>query len=164
MPATNGQMSEPTGPPTESQLGALRRFGCAIPKGLNKGDAHEWLEMLISKLKRQETITDEDVAHMPAPSFQPASTLPPAPAPTTAPAPAVTSPPANGDILPTSDSWVHYETVRQESIMVGIVTTRSVKLTEHPAPGETFEQTIARLGKKAEAALPLAPEFKDGAQ
>lgn len=163
MPATNGQMSEPSGPPTESQLSALRRFGCAIPKGLNKSDAHEWLEVLISKLKRQETITDEDVAHMPAPSFRPASEVPPGTFSYPAPAATVMATPP-GPIMPTPESWVHYETVRQESIMVGIVTTRSVKLTEHPAPGETFEQTIARLGKKAEAAIPLAPEFKDGAQ
>ena len=153
MPATNGQESL-TGPPSDKQLIALHKFGCAIPRGLNRGDAHEWLTLLIGKKANGEEITDEDVAHLPVPSFRPASE---APAPSfsyPAPAPAVSSVPApTGEILPTSEAWVHYETSIEESVLVGVVRRRSIKYTEHPAPGETFHAATIRLAKIAEDRL-----------
>ena len=151
MPATNGQESS-TGAPSDKQMIALHRFGCNIPKGLNRGDAHDWLTYLIGKKAGGEEITEDDVAHLPTPSFHPASELPAGPAAPAAPVAPVSVAPT-GPIMPTSDSWVHYESVIEEVVVVGMTRRRSVKLTEHPAPGETFEQTISRLKKIAEAGL-----------
>ena len=153
MPATNGQESL-TGPPSDKQLIALHKFGCAIPRGLNRGDAHEWLTLLIGKKANGEEITDEDVAHLPAPSFRPASDAPAASFSYPAPAPAVSVAPApTGEILPTPDSWVHYRTVLEESVMVGVVRRREIEYTVHPAPGETLDDTTVRIGRIAEARL-----------
>lgn len=146
-------MGDPDRIATSKQLDALRKFDCKIPDKLTVGEASAWLDHLTGKLRRHETITDIDLSgppvfHSPKPPATPPEASAPPGGETTPPQPAEAV-----DPLPVSDEWVTIEVARDEPQAGGVVIHRSTRFAAHPAPGETYERTAARLMKKAEAAV-----------
>lgn len=148
---------DPKRPASEKQIAALTKFGCKVPAGLTVEDASPWLDMLIGKSKRHETISD--VERSGPPSFHRASETRPPP-PTSSPAPPAARPTAeppndnsNAEVLPTSEGWVTVEAVREEELAGGVKTKLTSRFSDHASPGETYSAAASRLMLLAQKAV-----------
>lgn len=155
--------------PSEKQLAALRKFNCQIPPGIDRAECSEWLDWIIGKLKRNERLTDDDLAGPPvirpaidysgsggvnsahrtaSPPARPSTDVPEPEGPTEAPG-ALSEPLV---FLPDGEAWAtaEYEiSVDAE----GKVTGRRVfvRVSGHGSPGESWEQVVDRFGAIAGA-------------
>jgi len=163
------RMTNPDGPATPGQKAALRKFGCEIPPTLTKIGASDWMDALVGKARAGATITPDDLAG--PPTFTRASEIAregpksppvasPAPAPASPPVPAPEGPEPTGtetetpEYLPTSDAWGTVE-MEFEQDADGNLTTRRfyAKVASHPAPGESWDQLLERIGNAANDAV-----------
>jgi hypothetical protein len=144
------EVHNPDADATEKQIAGLRKFHARIPAGLRKGEASEWMDLLVKRSKFGPPIDDLVLSGPPsfhrasekAPSVPPAQSPPPAPK--TAPGPVLPPPVTNP--MPSPEDWVTCEsekTVTDEAS--GEINRVLIKMSVHPAPGETFEQTRDRL-------------------
>jgi hypothetical protein len=163
--ATN---SDRNAPATDRQKAALGNFGAKVPKGINFGEASDWLRLLCSRLDHKEEITEQDLAEPPVEeNFRPAAQLPPSPQPSVSPA-VPTDPPVpsgNGGVirLPTPDAWVTVELEAENSTLLGHRRRLVAKIAEHPGLGETFDECLVRLGKHVEKKIAAEQEVAHGA-
>lgn len=161
-PPTTTNVPQPVRDPTPAQLHALKNFGCDLPPGIDRATCSRWMDHLIGKVKAGEKITAEDLSgppvFTPASEIIPRQTAPahPSPAPVVPGEPATTNEettPAPSDYLPTSDSWgtVEYElTTDAEGNVTG--SRFYAKVASHPAPGESWDDLLDRIGHVAATA------------
>ncbi len=159
MASSERGVNDPKSPASDRQVDALKKFGAHPPLGLQKGEASDWIDLLVHRLKSNEKITDEDLAEPPhQEGFVPASSLPPS-VPTHVPVPAPNGP---VEYLPPLESWATYEHEVLVQVGVGVTHRRYAKVSDHPAPGETFDRTFRRIKENVERALEEEkPETKD---